>query len=156
MPDNLSVAAPANYVPRTALSYGAAGGPAIPVDEASPLPIGSGAPGAQAATIAAGVAITPAIDLGGQRLHRLVVPGGWTNAAITFQSSHDGVTFVDLHEASGEVTLAAGIVGGGARAIVVDPAVFLGVRHLKIRSGAAGSPVMQPAARDLVLVTVTR
>jgi hypothetical protein len=115
------------------------------------------APPAAAATasIASGAALTGAIDLADQRLHRIALPAGWTAAAITFQASANGTTFNDLYDANGEVTLPTAIVGA-SRAIVVDPAAFLGIRYLKIRSGTSAAPVNQAAQRDLTLVTVSR
>lgn len=156
MPDtDPLVISPAHFVPRAAVSYGAEGIAATAVDEGHPLPVASGAPALAAVSIAAATALSPAVDLAGQRLHRIALPAAWTAAAITFQSSFDGTTWNDLYDGNGEVTLASANVAAG-RAIVVDPAVFLGVRFLKVRSGTSASPVAQAAQRDCTLVTVAR
>lgn len=179
------VAAPGGFVPQHAVAFGAAGATATGVDAAHPLPItcvagcsgSSGvtatidqssdgasnlvavrsAPPATAATasIASGAALTGAVDLGAQRLHRIVIPAAWTAAAISFQSSADGTTFADLYDVNGEVVLPVASVGA-SRAVIVDPAAFLGIRYLKLRSGTGASPVNQAAQRDLTLVTVAR
>ncbi len=156
MPDSDSfVSAPGRFVPRAAVSFGTDGTAATAVDDAHPLPIASGAPSSATASIANTTALSAAVDLGAQRLHRIALPAGWTAAAISFQSSFDGSSWADLYDANGEVTLAAAVVAAN-RAIVVDPAPFLGIRYLKIRSGTAATPVNQAAQRDLTLVTVAR
>ncbi|WP_156680260.1 hypothetical protein [Sphingomonas profundi] len=166
MPDiDAQVLAPGGFVPSVAVAFGAKGAVATPVDGDHPLPVAFGSlavdvrsapPAAVAtATIAAGTSLSPVVDLAGERLHRIVVPAGWTAAAISFQSSSSGTTFADLFDVSGEVTLSTSIVAGG-RAIVVDPAVFLGVRYLRLRSGTSAGAVNQAADRALTLVTVPR
>ena len=99
--------------------------------------------------------ITASIDLATQRLHRIIMPGTWTAAPLTFQSSVDGSTWNDLYTEFGEYTIGSG-VAGASRSIVVDYPAFFGVRYLKIRSGTAASPVNQAASRSLTLVTVPR
>jgi hypothetical protein len=79
----------------------------------------------------------------------------WTAAAITFQVSADGSNWYDLYTEGGEYTLTSSVVGA-SRTIVVDPAVFIGIRYLKIRSGVSGTTVNQASQRDLTLVTVPR
>lgn len=160
------VAAPAGFAPQQAIAFGAEGAVATGVDAGHPLPVilsggefgvsvESAAPSTSATSIAAAASLSGAIDLDRQRLHRVLLPAGWTSAAITFQSSVNGTTWSDLYDRDGEVTLAATVVGAG-RAIVVDAAAFLGVRYLKIRSGTAAVPVAQAAQRDLTLSTVAR
>jgi hypothetical protein len=108
------------------------------------------------ATIANGAALSGAVDLGSSRLHRIVMPAGWTSAALTFQGSYDGTNFNDLYDgAAGEYSISSSIAGA-SRSIVVDPKIFYGVRHLKVRSGTSGTPANQGAERALTLVTVPR
>jgi hypothetical protein len=106
------------------------------------------------ATIASGQSLSAAIDLAADRLHRIALPAAWTAASLTFQVS-SGAGFNDLYTADGEYTLPASAVAAG-RSIVIDPAVFYGVRHLKVRSGTSAAPVAQAADRSMSLVTVPR
>lgn len=149
------VLAPAGFVPRSALSFGGDGAVAVPVDDASPLPVTSGAPATASTIIAAGTALSPVIDLAAQRLHRITMPEAWTAAALSFQVSPDGQAFADLWDRNGEVVLSAAMAAPG-RTLVVDLAAFLGIRYLKLRSGLAAAPVPQADARVLALVTVAR
>lgn len=103
-------------------------------------------------TIANGTSLSPAIDLADDRLHTIMMPAAWTAANLTFQVSADGVSFIDLFNAAGEVVVTA----AAARALALDQAMFPAFRHVKIRSGTAGVPVNQVAARDLTLLTVAR
>ncbi len=102
----------------------------------------SGAGSVVSATIAAAAALSGAIDLDRQRLHRIVVPAGWTNAALSFQTSSDRTMWSDLYDASGEIVVGAGVVTG-RRAVLLYPATFF----VQIRSGTAAAPVNQAAAR---------
>lgn len=101
------------------------------------------------ATIANGTALSDAVNLQSHRIFALQMPASWTTAGLTFQGSYDGVTYADVYDESGtEVTVAA----AASRFIILDPAKFLGLQKLKIRSGTTGSPVNQAAAREIYLV----
>lgn len=126
------------------------------LEELSSVPVISAAPNTPAsAVITGGQALSAAVDLADQRLHRIAIPTGFTAAAITFSASATGATYHDLYDTSGEVTIPAGVVAAG-RTIVVDPSAFFGVRFLKIRSGTSAAPVVQGADATLTLVTVPR
>lgn len=114
--------------------------------------LGGGAPLTTiTATIASGAAISAAIDIGNTRMARLALPAGWTTANITFQTSVDGLAFKNLYDIYGtEYT----VVAAADRAILIPLADFIGVRHLKIRSGTIGTPVNQGADRILTLQLV--
>lgn len=107
------------------------------------------------ATIANGSALSPAIDLGLQRLHRIRLPAGWTAAGLTFQDSDDGVTFGDSYTDAAEYAVPSAVAAVG-RSILVDQALFYGIRFLKVRSGTSAAPVNQAADRVINLVTVPR
>ncbi len=94
--------------------------------------------------------LTAAIDLGTARLAAILMPAAWDAAQLTFQASADGVAWVDLYDASGNEVV---VEAAADRAIVVPVNDFLGVRHLKVRSGTAGVPVNQAAPRTLTLVS---
>ena len=120
------------------------------------LQILSAPPAVSSVVIQSGQSLSAAIDLAEQRLHRINVPGNWTTAGMTFQVSHDDVTYYDLYNESGEYALAAGAAVAG-KSVVVDAQVFFGARYLKIRSGTAGAPVAQTGGnKTITLVTVPR
>lgn len=102
-------------------------------------------------SIAINSSLSDAVDLGTARLGRIAMPAEWNAANLTFQTSVDGVTWNNLHDAAGSeytITAAAG------RSILVPLADMLSVRYLKIRSGTSALPVMQTAARSVDLVLV--
>ena len=112
-----------------------------------------GQTGVGVATIPAGGSLSGAIDLATQRLAGIAIPAAWSAANLTFQASTDGATFNDLYDwLGGEYTVQ---VGGPARHVQLPLADFLGLRHLKIRSGTAAAPVNQAASRTLTLVLVS-
>ena len=155
MPQTQTVSAPAGSIPMWSIAFGTLGAPANAVDRGTGLPVESAEAGIATTTIAAAAALGAAVDLDRQRLHRIMLPGDWTAAALSFQASADGQTYADLYDGSGEVVIAAGIAAAG-RAIVVDPAIFYGIRFLKVRSGTAAAAVAQGGARSLTLATVAR
>ena len=108
---------------------------------------------AVAATIANGESLSIGLDLGaGRVLCAIDMPADWDTAGLTFQASAvlDGV-YDDLYDQYGtEKTVTA----AADRYISLDdPAFWLGVRYLKVRSGTAASAVNQNAARTIYLVT---
>jgi hypothetical protein len=100
------------------------------------------------ATIANGAALSDAVELGAYEPLAVVMPAAWTAAGLSFQASFDGAAYVDVHDAAGELTTAA----GASRAIALDPDKFLGARKLKIRSGTAAAAVNQLAERKLTVI----
>lgn len=107
--------------------------------------------GLEPAVIANGEAVSGAIHLHGMALFALQMPASWTAADLTFQGSYDGTTYANVYDETGdEVTVDA----DASRFIILDPAKFIGLQRLKIRSGTAGSPVNQGAARTIQLIPV--
>lgn len=94
--------------------------------------------------------LSAAIDLVGLTIVRIIMPGTWTAANLTFQGSESsGGTFTNIYDSLGsEYT----IVAAASRRIIVPPADLLGNCFLKIRSGTSGTPVDQTADRTLVLL----
>lgn len=93
------------------------------------------------------------IDLGANFLLCAIdMPDDWTAANLTFQvSSEPGGTFDNLYDQYGtEKTV---VVAADRYISFDDPAFWLGVRYLKVRSGTSGVAVQQTAARTLYLVT---
>jgi len=93
-----------------------------------------------------------AVDLDGLFPLGIQMPSAWTAGAITFQGSHDGATFYNLYDDSGNehsVTVAAsrfvGFEAAGAQALRAP-------LQIKLRSGTAAAPVNQAASRTLYLI----
>lgn len=106
-------------------------------------------------TIAAGQALSPALDTGGLVLGGLLIPSGWTTAVVTFQAAPDGVNYADVYDDQGnevQVSAAPGrSIGADVIALVLGP-----WRYLKLRSGTAASPVAQAAAALIRYALVSR
>lgn len=104
------------------------------------------------ATIATGESLSAEIDLGaGRVLCGIDMPADWTAANLTFQASYNsGGTFDNLYDQYGtEKTVTA----AEDRYIPLDdPAFWMGVRYLKVRSGTAASAVAQGAERVIQLI----
>ena len=105
------------------------------------------------AVIANGASLSGVVELGDSRLFAVQMPTAWTAGNLTFQVSDDGTDFYDLYDSDGsEVVVTA---GGASRVIqLTNPARYLGLRWLKVRSGTTGTPVNQGAERTLVLICV--
>ncbi len=100
-------------------------------------------------TISSGTAITGEIDLKGRIPCGIIMPAAWTAATLTFQvSDASGGTYVNMYDGGSEKSETV----DASRYIVMDPAKFLGVPFLKVRSGTAGVPVNQAADRNLILM----
>ena len=99
--------------------------------------------------IANGQSLSPAVDLGDRALVGILISAAWTAAGLTFQVSPDGVTYGNMKDAAAEVAVAALTAGDYVQ---LDPLKFMGARFIKIRSGTAGTPVVQGADRTLRLV----
>lgn len=102
-----------------------------------------------AVAIASAGSLSGAASLLGLSLCGIVMPASWTTANLTFQVSRDGTTFVNLYDKSGnEYTVTA----AASRGIIVPWEDFALWRYVKVRSGTAGAPVAQDAARSLILM----
>ena len=104
--------------------------------------------------IAAGVSLSAACPLGALTLVGISMPTAWTAAALTFQVSPDGgTTWQELYDGAGNaVTIQA--AAGQFVIPLADPSYFWrGINMIKVRSGTAGSPVVQVAAATINLVT---
>lgn len=107
--------------------------------------------------------LSGAVQILNTALVALVTPSAWTAAGIGFHVSYDdGDTYVQLagldmssapHPAN-EYEIAAGnIPTAEAYLIALDPAMFLGATHVKVRSQTAGVAVNQAAERAITLIT---
>jgi hypothetical protein len=105
--------------------------------------------------IAAGQALSPAIDIGTKSLVAISLPPNWTTAGLSFQISFDGETWGELVDSTNtaisipEVTIENDLPAQ----IAVNPEQWQGVTALKVRSGTSGAPVDQVNAVTLTLIT---
>ena|SRR4030067_3630375 len=102
-------------------------------------------------TVANGVSLSGAINVETHVICAFVTDSGWNTAALSFQASSDGTNYFNLYSDGSELTFAA---IAASTWVTIDPARFLGIRHLKVRSGTAGSPVNQTG--DSVVTVITR
>lgn len=100
-------------------------------------------PSIETATIANAASLSDSVEVGSGEVVGLMVPT-WTSAEITFQGSHDGTTFSDVHDSAGAEVSIPATTGGRA---VQAPAALKGFAFIKIRSGTSGTPVNQGAER---------
>jgi hypothetical protein len=102
-------------------------------------------------TIANGTSLSAAVPIGDHVPVGIAMPSGWDAAGLTFQVSCDGgTTWNELYDSGGNettLTVAAG------RYIPLDPTTWVGINHIKLRSGTSGVAVNQTADRALTLVS---
>jgi hypothetical protein len=101
------------------------------------------------ATIPNGTAVSNGFQLHDHNSIILTTPAAWTAAVLTFDVSLDGVTWYPLYDdAAAEVSIASATIGA-SRAIAAATILnkVLGATWVRLRSGAAGAPVNQGAAR---------
>lgn len=103
------------------------------------------------ATIANGASLSDDIDCGEFRFPVALWIPAWTAAALSFQSSPDGVIWGEVGDKAGLYSVASAAIDTTGAYIVLDPLAFGGVRYLKIRSGTKAAAVAQGAQR---LITI--
>ena len=111
---------------------------------------------AVAATIADDASLSVEVDLGaGRILCAIDMPADWTAANLTFQASYNtGGTFDNLYDQYGTEKT---IIAAEDRYIALDdPAFWMGVRYLKVRSGTSGTPVVQDRVGGTTVQLVTK
>lgn len=98
----------------------------------------------RSAVIDSGENLSRALDVGDGKFHGISIPAGWAAGAttITFQVSHDGVTWQNLYNDTGtEVSAtAAASRNVSLSSIALDLAPW---RFIKVRSGTSASAVTQ-------------
>lgn len=95
-------------------------------------------------TIASGQTVSNGIDIGDQQIVGVITPATLTGVAITFQGSHDGITYKAVTKEDGtnySITVAA------SRYVMIPPTALPGVRFVKLVSGA-----VEGAARDIIVM----
>jgi hypothetical protein len=99
-------------------------------------------------TIANGASLSGATYIGDGKLTGIQMPATWTAANLSFQGSHDGVTYCDIYDSAGtEVIVAA------AASVTIPLDDFRAALWIKVRSGPTGAAVNQGAARVISLLT---
>jgi hypothetical protein len=112
-------------------------------------PTGRGIPTTTTVTIDNGASLSGAVNLSGFTLIGIDMPASWTAANLTLQASVDNSTWDNVFDSLGtEVTITA----AASRFILLNPADFVSVRYLKVRSGTSGTPVNQGGARTITLI----
>lgn len=111
--------------------------------------------------IGAGASESGEIDCSGLDILGLIIPSGWTAAAVTFlcavreDQAGNADTFVPLYDDAGtEVTIASAAAAAG-RFVALRPDIApltRGPWRIKLRSGVAATPVNQVAARTIIVV----
>lgn len=101
------------------------------------------------ATIASGASLSDALEIDGSAVVGIVMPAAWTAANLTLQASADDTTYNNVYD---ELGTEKTIVASTSRYIPLNPADFLGMNSIKVRSGTAGTAVNQAAARSVVVV----
>ena len=108
----------------------------------------------QTATIANAASLSDAVYLHGEVLVGIRMPAVWDAANLTFQVSMDDVTYLNAYSQVGAEHV---VTAAASRHIWVDPTDFAGYRWIKVRSGTAGTPVVQDTGQDdRLIILVTR
>lgn len=99
--------------------------------------------------IPSGQFISAGADCSEGYLARIQMPTLWTPANLSFQISHDGITYYNLLDLSGAEALLP-VIPGSARMINIEP-WSSGIGWWKFRSGPLANPVIQAADRTFVV-----
>jgi hypothetical protein len=94
-------------------------------------------------SIANGASLSNGVQIGAGALVGIILPT-FTSAALSFQSSEDGVTYREAFDAAGVAITVAATTGNCS---LPAPAALKGAPWLKVRSGTSGAPVTQGADR---------
>ena len=102
------------------------------------------------ATIANGASLSDAVDCGEGSLVGIVMPAAWTAAGLHIAGSVDGTNYYPLFDtAANEIGITTAVA---SYMYAFDPGLAQPPRYIKIRSGTAGTPVNQGAARTLYVI----
>lgn len=99
--------------------------------------------------IAASGTISDTISIANQTLVGIQMPASWSAADLTFRVSPDNVDFSDMYDQFGNEFV---VKTSASRFVVLNPADWVGIKYLAVRSGTAASPVAQPSGPILKLV----
>ena len=104
------------------------------------------------ANIAAGQALSNAIDCSAGAPVFLHMPSDWTPARLSFQVSADGTNFNDLFDAEAH-ELTVNVLP--ATSVRIDATLWAPITQVKLRSGARNTPVPQQADRAVIITIDT-
>ena len=91
-------------------------------------------------TITNGTSLSGALDVADYTVVGVITDSAWDTNAMTFQASADGTNFFNLHNAGTEISF-AGVTA--SKYNIIDPALMMGVRAIKVRSGTGAAAVNQ-------------
>ena len=122
-----------------------------PVTRDNPVPVQPSGKTVSTATVTidAAASLSNAADLETNTLMAIIMPAAWDAADLTFEVSHNGTDWIDLYNEFGEALVT---VADTDRYIHLTPAEWVGVRHVKVRSGTSAAAVAQAAERVITLV----
>ncbi len=108
----------------------------------------------EVATIAKDASLSGAVCIAGYHYIAFSMPDQWTaSATMTFQVSHDGVTYQDLYDgSSGSEASMSGIAASRNFSDAGINLLLAPWNYLKVRSGTAASAVPQLAARSITVI----
>jgi hypothetical protein len=99
--------------------------------------------------IAAGESLSAPLDCSAGKIIKITMPGNWTKAELTFQTSSDGVLYNDIFERDGQEVMCAVQPG---TAIIGLPLI---VGFIKFRSGTRARAVPQAELREFAVAIDT-
>ena len=104
---------------------------------------------AKTVTVADGASLSDAAFTEYLELCGVITDSGWNTAALTFQGSHDGTNYFNIWNGASELSYAAVVASTW---VAFDPALFLGIPYIKVRSGTSASAVNQTGDSVVTLV----
>lgn len=100
-------------------------------------------------TITTGTSLSAAVSLGGGVPLAIQMSAAFTGTQLTFQTSHDGVTYQNLYDDAGtEVTVTVAVSTNCA----LPASIMAAWRYLKVRSGTSATPTVEAGTRTLALI----
>lgn len=102
--------------------------------------------------IAAGAALSAAVNFRYAWAEGILLPAGFEGASLSFQFGETPLgTFFDVYDEAGFEVM---VVAGAGRFVGFDTcsAELRGIQFMKVRAGSAASPILQAADRTLLLV----
>lgn len=102
------------------------------------------------AAIANGQSLSGILRVDGLSVVAFIMPAAFTGTALTFQAAaNEADTFANVHSSAGtelSVTVAA------SRFVTLPAAFIQGAHFIKVRSGTAGAPTAEGAARAITVI----
>ena len=100
-----------------------------------------------------GTVATGGVLMGADTLVGIWMPSSWVTAALTFQVSPDGgATWPELYNDSGSAISITAAAGQFISLVTNSNYTWRGINAIKVRSGTAGSPVVQTSGAVVTLI----